>query len=77
MLKQVTELSAKLVEADRLIDNIDDVTMQFLKGAIKNGSELALSIDFLVRQYRHGHPSTVPDENWNVLEQEEKEIIEQ
>jgi hypothetical protein len=76
MLKQVTELSAQLVEADRLIDKVDDLLSDFVKGKSNNTNALIISIEYTIRKYRLNHPSTVPDENWNVLEQEEKETLE-
>jgi hypothetical protein len=75
MLKQVTELSAKLVEADRLIDEIDELHQGYCQGRFAHGVSL-LRINEAIRFYRRKHPSTAPDENWNVLEQEEKETLE-
>jgi hypothetical protein len=72
MLKQVTELSAQLVEADRLIDEVRKVSIDSYIS-----DDMAIRhIACLVAEYRRKNPSTVPDENWNVLEQEEKETLE-
>jgi hypothetical protein len=75
MLKQVTELSAQLVEADRLIDDIDAMISSYRKGEMTN-QVLVYDLNLLIRNYRKGNPSTVPDENWNNVEQEEKETLE-
>ena len=64
----------KLVEADRLIDNIDDLLFDFTTYKTNNSDALIYNIEYVIRRYRLEHPSTVPDENWTELA--EKETLE-
>jgi hypothetical protein len=66
----------RLAEADRLIDEIDDLLADFAKDKTANINRLVYDINFSIRMFRLKQPSTVPDPNWNNVELEEKETLE-